>query len=259
MNDSTFNVCDTLVEFQRTAESIAYSRIRYGSVEGFGLDAFESPRRPGGKRVYLSSGIHGDEPAGPLALLELLKTDSLPDSIEFTLCPIINPVGLEKGSRENGNGCDLNRDFFNPAQPETQALVAFLESKKGYDLSICLHEDWEATGFYLYCLGDLAAKRIAEDAITAIGPMGPIDRADQIDGFASADGVIYRPKPLDFSLREDWPEAFYLCSKSQHMHFTLETPSAFPLEQRIRMQALAVRTILRRFLGSDALAEWMSE
>lgn len=259
MNDSAFNVCDTLYELQRAAESLAYSRARYGSVEGFGLEAFESPRRQGSKRVYLSSGVHGDEPAGPLALLDLLKTGSLPDSIEFTLCPLINPVGLENGSRENGNDRDLNRDFFNPTQPETQALVAFLDSQSGYDLSICLHEDWEATGFYLYCLGDAGAKRIAEDVVSAIGPMGPIDRADQIDGFASADGIIYRPEPLDFSLQEDWPEAFYLYSKSQHMHFTLETPSAYPLEQRIRMQALAVRTILRRFLGSDSATGWVSE
>ncbi len=37
------------------------------------------PRR----RIYISSGIHGDEPAGPLAMQQLLADDTWPDDADL--------------------------------------------------------------------------------------------------------------------------------------------------------------------------------
>ena len=34
-------------------------------------------------RIYLSSGIHGDEPAGPLAALHLLQENQWPENVEI--------------------------------------------------------------------------------------------------------------------------------------------------------------------------------
>src|SRR5437868_14971475 len=38
-------------------------------------------------RIYLSAGIHGDEPAGPLAIQQLLHENKWPADVELWLCP----------------------------------------------------------------------------------------------------------------------------------------------------------------------------
>src|SRR4029434_4839443 len=38
-------------------------------------------------RIYLSSGIHGDEPAGPLAMSRLLDLDAFPEEAWLWCCP----------------------------------------------------------------------------------------------------------------------------------------------------------------------------
>src|SRR5438046_2824444 len=45
-------------------------------------------------RLYLSTGIHGDEPAGPLAVRQLLQENQWPPALQIWLCPCLNPAGL---------------------------------------------------------------------------------------------------------------------------------------------------------------------
>jgi len=42
------------------------------------------------RTVYLSAGIHGDELAVPLTLLELLRADALPRQDNWVICPLMN-------------------------------------------------------------------------------------------------------------------------------------------------------------------------
>src|SRR5690242_11677898 len=75
-------------------------------------------RRPGRaktqpRRIYISAGIHGDEPAGPLAALKLLQENRWPDNVEIILLPCLNPIGFTLNRRENAEGIDLNRDYRN--------------------------------------------------------------------------------------------------------------------------------------------------
>ena len=67
-----------------------------------------------GPRFYLSAGIHGDEPAGLLALHDLIRDDAWPDHLNLGICPCLNPQGFERGTRENASGHDLNRDYRTP-------------------------------------------------------------------------------------------------------------------------------------------------
>ena len=46
------------------------------------------------KRLYISAGIHGDEPAGPLTALRLLQENQWPASAELWLLPCLNPAGF---------------------------------------------------------------------------------------------------------------------------------------------------------------------
>src|SRR5690349_21005259 len=45
------------------------------------------------RRVYLSAGIHGDEPAGPLAARQLLQENRWPTHLDLALLPCLNPTG----------------------------------------------------------------------------------------------------------------------------------------------------------------------
>src|SRR5262245_32428046 len=60
-----------------------------------------SPTPGQGPRIYVSSGIHGDEPAAPLAALQLLQEDQWPAHIDLWLCPCLNPSGFRLNRREN--------------------------------------------------------------------------------------------------------------------------------------------------------------
>ena len=230
----------------KAAASAGFSVEEYGSTTIAPLVAFRRVVPDRAPRVYLSSGVHGDEPAGPNAILQLLTSDLLRRDIDLTICPLINPIGLSNGTRENGSGVDLNRDFLEPKEPEIQALTRYLDRQEAFDLSICLHEDWEAAGFYTYYIGPSVAETIAREIVSAVGARVPIETATLIDGREANEGLILPPEALDPFSQPDWPEAFYLFKASRHSHFTTETPSALPLEDRIDAQTIAVRAALAR-------------
>src|ERR1043165_3671635 len=50
-------------------------------------------------RLYISTGIHGDEPAGPLAARELLQRNQWPDCADICFCPCLNPTGFPLNKR----------------------------------------------------------------------------------------------------------------------------------------------------------------
>src|SRR5580698_569518 len=72
------------------------------------------------RRLYISTGIHGDEPAGPLAALQLLRENRWPEQTDLWMCPCLNPTGFERNTRENAQGVDLNRQYLKPRADETR-------------------------------------------------------------------------------------------------------------------------------------------
>src|ERR1700722_20851335 len=81
------------------------------------------------KRIYISTGIHGDEPGGPLAVLQLLQENRWPADADIWLCPCLNPTGFPLNTRENAQGVDLNRDYLNTKTAEISAHIAWLEKQ----------------------------------------------------------------------------------------------------------------------------------
>lgn len=208
------------------------------------LHAFHRPAPGARRKIYLSSGVHGDEPAGPLALLELLAANHWPADTELWLCPCLNPSGLRASTRENAEGHDLNRDYRHRRTPEVRAHVALLDRLPPLDLAICLHEDWEARGFYLYELNATGGASHAQRIIAQVAPVCPIDPSPEIDGRPARGGII-RPE-ADPTKRPDWPEAFYLFQHKTRLSYTFESPSDFDLEVRVRAQVAAVRAALEQ-------------
>jgi hypothetical protein len=234
------NVRVVLDDFQTAAQLHGWSSEVFHQQNGFPWLALRRTCRAEAqrRRIYISAGIHGDEPAGLLAALKLLRQDAWPDQAEIFLLPCLNPIGFTLNRRENAEGVDLNRDYRNPRSAGTRAHIAWLEQQPAFDLYLCLHEDWEAHGFYLYEHNPDQRPALAEKIITAVKAACPIDPTEIIEGRAAQGGVI-RPaiKPAD---RPDWPEAFYLITQKSRLGYTLEAPSDFPLATRVDALVTAV-------------------
>jgi hypothetical protein len=205
-------------------------------------------RTPGPRpRVYLSAGIHGDEPAPPLALLRLLEQGCFDERCTWFICPLLNPSGLARGTRQNAADIDLNRDYQDLRSAEVTAHVRWLQRQPNFDLIICAHEDWEATGFYLYELNPDRRPSLAGTMVAAARAHGPVEPAATIDDRAVDEPGIIRPvaNPL---LRENWPEAVYLRQHHGPFVYTIETSSRQPLEQRIATHCAVLRSAIDEFL-----------
>ena len=200
-------------------------------------------RASGGRRnVYLSAGIHGDEPAGPLAMVQLLEDNLWPADVSLYLCPCLNPTGFPHNRRENQLGKDLNRDYLHFETAEARAHVEWLAQQPAFDVALCLHEDWEANGFYLYELNPDGLISLAQRMVDAVVPVCPIDLAEVIEGRPARGGIIHPSHdPLS---RPQWPEAFWLLQNKTRLSYTLEAPSDFPLATRVNALVAAVGAAL---------------
>jgi hypothetical protein len=194
-------------------------------------------------RVYISTGIHGDEPAGPLAVRQLLQENQWPMDFDLWLCPCLNPTGFLLRRRENAEGLDLNRQYLAPQAGETVAHIRWLEQQPSFDLCLCLHEDWEAHGFYVYELNPDNRASLAEAIVGRVATVCPVDQSEVIEGRPAKQGII-RPSinPRD---RPQWPEAFYLLTYKTRLSYTLEAPSDFPLMSRVAALVLGVTAALQ--------------
>jgi len=211
-----------------------------------GADGGDEPlcleREGAGPVFYLSSGIHGDEPSGPLAILALLARDSLWQGWRVVCFPELNPRGLRAGTRENPEGIDLNRDYAQPVTGEIRRHRRALAALGPVRAAVCLHEDWEAAGVYLYYLHRDASVEPSRRVLAAMRRHLPVDLSPLIDGREADQGLIHR-RPEDYA-GQDWPEAIYLARHHTDICYTLETPSGQILEQRVAAHVAGVEAVL---------------
>jgi protein MpaA len=193
-------------------------------------------------RVYISSGMHGDEPAGPLAVLRLLQEDIWPGDAAIWLCPCLNPTGFPLNRRENASGIDLNRDYRHLQSAEVRAHVAWLQRQPSFDIALCLHEDWESNGFYVYELNPENRPSMAEKILDATARFCPVEMSPVIEDWPAQNGVI-RPN-VNPAERPKWAEAMYLLTHKTRQSYTMEAPSDFPLAARVSALVAGVRAVL---------------
>ncbi len=90
--------------------------------------------------VYIQGGIHGNEYEGVDAAMDFVErlattpygtdpvVDEILDHAVVIVNPIQNPDGRVAGTRANGNGFDLNRDFLTQSQSETLASIGLMKA-----------------------------------------------------------------------------------------------------------------------------------
>ncbi len=205
-------------------------------------------------RVYLSGGIHGDEPGGVWAVLEFLnRFPTLPEPyrrIEYLILPCTNPFGYEHNTRTNADGLDLNRQFRATAPPIEVELVKRAVGPTPFLLAMEFHEDVDTPGFYVYELVQKGFPGMGRKMLSRIGGRYPVNRHSLIEGLPAEDGLI-RPAGADGNLtrwikeREEWPQAFYHFSNGSRYCFTTETPIFLKREERSEIHLLALEVGLQ--------------
>ncbi len=227
----TIEIQKVLAEIEAVAREAGWEPDPLQLTENSPLPAFRRTVAAPRQQIYISSGIHGDEPAGPLAVLQLVQDNQWPADASVWIVPCLNPGGFMLNRRENETAIDLNRDYRSIKTELVRAHINWLNRQPRFDFCLCLHEDWEAHGFYLYELNPDLQHSCAEAMIRKVKDVCPIDISPVIEGREAQNGIICANP--DLMKRPDWPEAFHLIHHKTRVSYTLEAPSDFPLTTRV--------------------------
>lgn len=180
------------------------------------------------KHVLITSGLHGDEPGGIEASLQFLSRDNsnLLKSFNFTVIPCINPYGYVYNTRENRDGIDINRMFENDEIKDVMIIKKTLDETQ-FSFTIDFHEDYDATGFYIY-EGKDDGKFIGPEIAQKATSIGPIDTEDSGEDTTSIVNGVYNVSPK-WGTKGLAP--YLLHYHTNHVLIT-ETPTSWQIEQR---------------------------
>lgn len=199
-----------------------------------------------GKRggVYVSAGIHGDEPAATEGLAQWaerhLPAVARAGQLPMLLFPCLNPFGLLNNQRTDGHGTDLNRVFGEEDLTPIREWKALLAGRR-FDLALTLHEDFDAQGVYLYELRRLHRSWGAE-LLGAVADLLPAEPRHTVDGRQFRRGVL--STRYNVGKVPGYPEAILLYKAHARRVYTVETPSEFSLRRRVLTQVRLIETCL---------------
>jgi hypothetical protein len=230
--------------------------------KSFRLLSLKTKNKNPKKRIILSSGIHGSEPAGVLGIinnLELILKISKEKNYEFLIFPCINASGFERNSRENIDNIDLNRNFESPSNINeinfvTQSLNE-LEFKA--DLSIDFHETCPEDNcditegndlpseFYLYEVCTEPSFLIGKKILDNIRKDYKVCEWDFIFGDKSKMGLIRYPQEskASESFGGKTLDIFLFNNGFSKNSLTIETMSHYPMKDRINQIVKILNTI----------------
>jgi predicted deacylase len=187
--------------------------------------------------ICIVAGIHGNEIAGPLAILRLLEAffDKFPQDFRYIIYPVINPTGFDLRQRYDDDGRDLNAIYsetLNSANyQEVQAFYEDVAQFKPFKAVLTLHEDSDLEKFYMYGLG--------KDNLEYYHAMCAFAKIF-CPGWTNAD--IYGSPSDEFGLilakaRDHAFDAALYSEGSTTLAFTLETPGKLDIAFRMNMMA----------------------
>ena len=182
-------------------------KIETGNPKFFYFVSEENPK------LLIHSGTHGDEYEVTDFVMEaILKYEKkLPP---FIFVPVVSPSAVERKTRVNESGTDMNRGFFSDSKdPEVLANIEIIKNQK-FDLFVSFHEDWEFSEYYIYDWGyskeknELVLKHNQWLKNNGIGLFNGID--DPLDlalGYEFVEGYnksVHLEKDKDDGVISDW-------------------------------------------------------
>ncbi|WP_438479128.1 peptidase M14 [Oleiharenicola lentus] len=197
------------------------------------------------------AGVHGDEPAGCAALVEfllaLVREPKRAAGYELWVYPVVNPTGIEDGTRENRAKKDLNREFWRgSSQPEVKLIEAELRDRRFQGL-ITLHSDDTCDGIYGYTHGRTLDEALLRPALLAAERLLPRDCRETIDGFSAKEGMI---SDCFKGVLSAPPE-----QKPQPFDLIFETPAKAPFKDQVAATVAALDSVIANYRGFIAHAQ----
>jgi protein MpaA len=197
--------------------------------------------------IAIAAGVHGDEPAGPWTLLELIETGALDPSFCYRIWPCVNASGFIAGTRENADGVDVNRTFDGVGGSREASAVLATNRGLKFALSLDLHEDYDAVGFYCYEYGggEIGRRVVAALEVTGfpIDPLeatfdlaGPLDEAHCV----RERGRVVADAAHEMAMLGGLSYSMAISRGAARHALTFETPSAAPWPTRLAMHRAAV-------------------
>ncbi len=189
------------------------------------------------KTVVFSAGIHGDEIAGPLTIIEFLKNKTYLKfpKLKIIIYPVANPTGFDLCQRLNYLGQDLNRCFAK-AKISTETKI-LLDNLPVHQIIFfhSLHEDLDEKTFYLYNFEN-TYQQIYRDLIIQASKYFPINMSSSIYGDPSSQGLVTNIHDSSFEDR--------LFSDGVPFSLCTETPGQQPLQRRIELSLELMHLVL---------------
>jgi hypothetical protein len=198
--------------------------------------------------IAIAAGVHGDEPAGPWALLAMIENGDLDATFAYRMWPCTNPSGFRAGTRVSEDVVDVNRSFGRGGQtPEARAIVTANRDRK-FVLSIDLHEDCDAEGFYCYEYG---AGDVGHAVVSAVRTAGfaiqDLTRCDLGAPFEDPellDGIVRPTRTVESDLIGGLSYTMLIARHAAKRALTFETATRLPLEERIAIHRIAVKAAI---------------
>lgn len=205
--------------------------------------------------IYLSAGIHGDEPASVLGLLSWAEKNlATLKNRPVLMFPCLNPWGLRENSRRCARGGDLNRVWNQSRHPLVRCVEKNLAGVR-FSSALTLHEDYDASGIYLYEPSRQVRSPAGEEILRRLAKAGCIvDSRRKIEGIRPTVPGLIRRKKISGNILSSLPEALFLFfhpAFSTARVFTFETASETDLHLRIQAQELFVEAALEFPTGEN--------
>jgi hypothetical protein len=242
------NYLELVKRWQRLARRARLELKSFCRVSEFDLVYIKSPALTSEKGVYLSAGIHGDEPAATEGLC-LWAESNLPilRQLPLLLFPCLNPWGLVNNRRTDEQGRDLNR-WYHLDEPETIQQQKAIIGPYRFRLGMCLHEDYDAQGVYCYEIRK-SLSPLGQELLAAAGYYVPVDLRRTIEGRRAAQGWIGRRK-----IRPRFPfkaESMFLAESHSDRNITFETPSEYDLIARVNAHVAVIQRAVELVMSTE--------
>lgn len=190
--------------------------------------------------VCLSTGIHGNEKAGPHAILKFLQMGNFPD-LRLLIYPMSNPYGYINNTRFTINNFDLNRGFNGgPEAVENEILKTALSNQK-INYFYSLHEDDGSDGVYLY-YSDLENEKLYRKLLSVAENYFPITKKDIIYDDKCENGLIPHDN-INKKAKNIRTLEYDMYTKGMH-YLCFETPGALEFQKRVNCQLAVLRSVL---------------
>lgn len=206
------------------------------------------------RKLLIASGFHGEEAAGPWALLRVLERGDphVFAAADISFIPLVNVSGFSAGTRLNAAGENPNRGFrpeLDAAAPSAEGRLLLAQAARmaalGRDGVLACHEDIDVAGGYVYAYERAAAPgRFGTALRDANARSFPCHPDGVVDGCTLRDGIVFNHYDSSF---ESWAMTLGAACAA-----CTETPGLQPIEARIQAHVAMIEAFVQHAGSPDA-------